>query len=153
MPIDMTQMVFGAPDSPDPYRDWTDADWNADLRRAMQPQSRPSSRRRGEYEYMVGGNWIPQGLFNDPQWRQNVYDPWSQGIQDEWRNKREDWEMNKRGRRGARSMFSGGGRPPGRSAGRMGSRSAGPGQQAATGSRSTSRRRYDPAMIAQLIGG
>ena len=166
MPIDPDQMmsldVMAAAanqPAPDRYANWTNADWDAELRRMMKPVSRQTQDQVGmgqvgkpRWEYLFDDKWMNEDEFNDPSWRQNVYNPWAQGIHDEWRNKREDWERGK-SQRGS-SPFEQRSPPDRRSAGSMGSYSSGGarGGPAAMGSRST-RRRYDPAMIAQLIGG
>lgn len=163
MPVDpstMMEFVGQGNQSYDPRSDWTGADWESELRRMMNVASRRTQDRDAtggimppRQEFLFEGNWMNEQEFNDPEWRRNIYDPWAQGIQDKWRNQYEDWEMNKRKRSQSRPTFSSGGPRNRRSAGSMGAFSGGGGGgQPPTGS-SSMRRRYDPSMIAQLIGG
>jgi uncharacterized membrane protein YgcG len=166
MPIDPNQMMplgvaaaAANPRAPDRYAGWTNADWDQELRRMMDTVSRRTQDRDAtggmmppRQEFLFEGNWMNEQEFNDPEWRRNVYDPWAQGVHDEWRNKREDWDRRPR----ESSPFER--REPNRQrgAGSMGSYSSGGGggrSSGGMGSRSSRRQQYDPAMIAQLIGG
>ena len=162
MPVDpsyMMQVAQDYQDSYDPRSEWTGADWDQELRRMMNVTSRRTQDRDAtggmmppRQEFLFEGDWMNEQEFNDPEWRRNVYNPRAQGIQDEWRNKRESFESNQRNRGGGLADVMTRGAPRNRrSAGSMGAYSGG-GGQAPSRSRST-RRRYDPAMIAQLIGG
>lgn len=164
MPVDpsaMMQFVEGNQNN-DPRSEWTGGDWDQELRRMMNVVSRRTQDKDAtgglmppRQEFLFEGNWMNEQEFNDPEWRRNVYDPWAQGIQDKWRNQYEDWDRGKRRGGGASSMFAKRDQPERRGAGPMGSYSSGGGGggPSSMGSRSTSSRRYDPAMIARLIGG
>ena len=91
---------------------------------------------------MVKGSWVPQRQFDDPMWRKNVYDPWMAQVQNAWRLKMEEankWRQQNAGGPPGFMNFGGAGR---RSGGAVGSSAAGGGGM-----------QFDPAIIAQLMGG
>ena len=164
MPVDgsaYARIAQDYQDSYDPRSEWTEADWDQDLRQMMNVISRRTQDKdptgalmSPRQEFLFEGTWMNEQEFNDPEWRRNVYDPWAQGIQDEWRNKRESFNRSQRNRGGGLgSLLTRGGPRNRRSGGSMGSYSRGGGGRGAGGMGSSSGRRYDPAMIAQLIGG
>ena len=139
----------------DPRAGWGSGDWDRALRNALQVQSRHGANP-GEWEYLVQGDWVNQATYNDPRWQENVFAPWQQSVRDEWDMAYEGaakWNRENEGRGG---FFEEERKPQGRQ------RSRGRPMRSASGDRrsggssvgsSSSRRRYDPAMIAQLIGG
>ena len=70
------------------HLDWSDADWSANLERALRPQTRQDAQ--GNWEYLFQGGWIDEGLWNDPKWRQNVYAPYEADVRNYWRDKQEE---------------------------------------------------------------
>ncbi len=136
--------------------DWTDADWEFAIQEALRPQTR---QREGgspnEYEYLVEGNWIGQGLYDDPMWRQNTYDPWEAQVRNQWRQEREKVDKWKTDRSNARPLvgYGGGrgrpGRPMGQRSGGGGGGYAGMGSGGGGGGYGG----MDPSMIAELLGG
>lgn len=144
------------------YRgDWSTGDWDRGLRNALQVGSRHGGSP-GEWEYNIDGEWVNQATYDDPMWRQNIFDPWQQGIRDEWAVNREAADKWNRSQRTARGKYAresrdrraaderqrnpyGGSRST-----RTSSRSSRPGRG---GGSMGGGGRYDPAMIAQLIGG
>ncbi len=129
----------------DPRFDWSDEDWNFAIQEAMRGETR-QGKNPGDWEYLVEGNWVDQRTYDDPKWRQNVYDPWASQVQNQWRKTREQTAeaKNKYSNMGNFSQMQ----PRGRSrygGGRVGSRSSGGGGGGNYG--------IDPGMIAELIGG
>lgn len=122
--------------------DWSDGDWDFAIEKALRPQNRPSPTKRGEWEYFVKGRWIPEGIFNDPQWQKNVYEPWQAEVKNKWRIEREKSEKWKEQHKGGSSPFQRPqtGRRPGGSI--RSSRSGGGGGGG-----------MDPAMLDMLMGG
>lgn len=123
-------------------------DWDRGLQNALQVGSRHGSRP-GEWEYNINGEWVNQATYDDPLWRQNIFDPWQQGIRDKWAKDREGTEKWRRGQKPRyetkpqRQPFE-----RSRSIGQRSSRGGGGGGSMGGGGGG-----YDPAMIAQLIGG
>ena len=126
------------------YRgDWSAGDWERGLRNALQVGTRHGGSP-GEWEYDIGGEWVNQETYDDPMWRRNIFDPWQQGIRDEWTGNREAADKWNQQHAGDESPY---GTMDERPMGRYG-RSRGIGKGGGGGGG-----RYDPAMIAQLIGG
>jgi len=137
----------GREDDFDPRFNWSQGDADYAMRQAMQPETRQvqgydaSGKPAQLWEYLVGGKWYNQNEYDDPRFQQNVFNPWRDKIQNEWRLKMED--LNKRKQQyNSAQPFPQFGKPGSRGAGPVGSRGGGGGGG-----------RYDPAMIASLIGG
>ena len=139
---------------------WSPQQWDRGLRDALQVGSRHGANP-GEWEYDINGEWVNQQTYDDPLWRQNIFDPWQQGIRDQWAGNRETADKWNRSQQTARGRYAResrdrraaderGRNPYGRSRG-IGTRSGRGGGMGSTSSRGAPR--YDPAMIAQLIGG
>ena len=135
------------------YRgDWTSGDWERGLRNALQVGSRHGANP-GEWEYDIGGEWVNQATYDDPMWRQNIFDPWQQGIRDEWATNREAADKWNRSQQTARGKYARESReraaaderrrnPWGRSRSTRSSSSGGGGGGG-----------MDPAMLDMLMGG
>lgn len=106
--------------------DWSQADWNAALERAMRPQTR-RGRNPGEWEYLVKGDWVDQATYDDPLWRKNVYEPWASDVRNQWRIARQEVEDWKKKYARRPSPFAPMGGRGGRGAGPVGSRGFGGG--------------------------
>jgi hypothetical protein len=81
----------------DPRFDWSRGEWERNLRDRLNVQSRQTRDNIGRgqqgperWEYLFNGEWLNQDQFNDPMWRQNVYDPWRQEQEDAWRREQEE---------------------------------------------------------------
>jgi len=87
----MEMMNRGAEDrarkSRELHLDWSDADWDNVLRKAMEPQTRQDTQ--GRWEYLIHGQWVNQSTFDDPMFQQNIYNPWRADVENYWRGKRE----------------------------------------------------------------
>ena len=127
--------------------DWTEGQWQRAMQNALRPEAR-HGQNAGEWEYLVQGDWVNQQTYDDPLWRQNVYDPWAQGVRDEWSVAREKADKWKKEHKGANPWESFTDRPGGRSGGfrrgptqRSSSRGGGGGGG------------FDPSMLDQLMRG
>ena len=128
-----------------PQADWSPQRWNQGLQNALQVGSRHGANP-GEWEYNIDGEWVNQQTYDDPLWRQNIFNPWQQGIRNEWSGNREAADKWNQQHAGDESPY--GTMQPERPMFRAG-RSRGGGAIGSGGGGG----RYDPAMIAQLIGG
>lgn len=76
---------------------WSDADWDNVIRKSLEPQTRQD--QQGRWEYLIHGQWVDQATFDDPMFRQNIYDPWRADVEAYWRGEREKSEKYKAGQR------------------------------------------------------
>jgi len=124
-------------------RSWSEEDWARGLKRALKPKSRASGNIRGAWEYLVNGNWVPQAMYDDQKWRENVFQPWQEGVQDTWRMDREKADKWNRENKNPSYMLNQ--RQPRkqyRSPGGIGNRSTGGGGMT-----------LDPAILDALMSG